>query len=241
LPQNAGWLWNPPPAFKIVSKENPKSLLFQCDGILRDLIERRNYASIGFVAALRDDQVRKLGGDVDVGLFEGAVGDAAESSARRRTDRGLAGSQGWRIGVISVTGQTLLVREAGKRDLSDDSRCSVAEGSGNGAIGPDAETLQRATGSAILLNGGGAAGGGRLGYKSPAGGVEQVPGEGKRAGAVGENGLGICRGRNLDGRVGGRGGAAGGSDTLKGSVAIELARETGAVAPETSAAGSVTA
>lgn len=105
----------------------PKFLLFQCDGVLGDLIERGNHASVGFVAALRDDQVRELGGDVHVGLFEGTVGDGAESSACRRADRGLAGSQGWRIGVIPVARQALLVRETGERDLSDNSRCPVAE------------------------------------------------------------------------------------------------------------------
>ncbi len=94
--------------------------------------------------------------------FESTAGDAAESAAGRRADGGLTGGQGWGVIVVAVAGEALLVGEAGERDLSQGSGRSVAEGSGNGAIGTDAEILQGAAAGAILLDGGGAAGGGRL-------------------------------------------------------------------------------
>jgi hypothetical protein len=63
-------------------------LLFQGNRVLLDLIEGRDDASVGFVAALRHDEVRELGGDVDVGRFERPAGDAAEAAAGRRSDVG---------------------------------------------------------------------------------------------------------------------------------------------------------
>ena len=196
-------------------------LLFAGDGGLRDLIESCDDASVGFVAALRDDEVGELGGDVDVGCFERTAGDAAESAAGGCTDGGLTGGKGWGEIVVAVAGEALLVGEAGERDLSDSCGCTVAKGPGNGAIGTDAEILQGAAGGAILLDGGGAARGSRLRDESRAGCPEQVPGEGKWIGAIGENGCGGGDGRNRDGGVGRRGGAASRGDTFERSIAVE--------------------
>src|SRR5271157_3307964 len=196
-------------------------LLFQGNGVLGDLIEGSDDASVGFVAALRDDEVRELGGNVNVGLFEGAAGDITEYAAGRRADGGLTGGQGWGKIVGAVAVEALHVGEAGERDLADGSGLSVAERSGNGAIGADAEIHQGAAGGAILLDGGGAAGGGRLRNEPVAGCVEDVPGKTKLVGAVGEHSLGGTRGRYRDGGVGGRGGAARRSDTFQGSIALE--------------------
>ena len=169
-------------------------LRFQGDGGLRDLIESSNDAGIRFVAALCDDEVRELGGDVDVGLFEGAAGDVAEYAACRRANGRLTGGKGGRKIVAAIARKALHIGEAGERDLSDGGGLSVAEGSGNGAIGTDAEIHQCAAGSAILLDGGGAAGGGNLGEESVFVGVVHVPRKGKVVGAVGEAGDGDGRG-----------------------------------------------
>ena len=42
------------------------TLLFQRNGVLRDLIECGDCFGVGFKSALGDDQVGELGGDVDV-------------------------------------------------------------------------------------------------------------------------------------------------------------------------------
>src|SRR5271157_1591433 len=82
-------------------------LLFQGNGVLCNLVKSGDDASIGFVAALRDDEVGEFGGDIDVGSFERTAGDAAESAAGGRADGGLTGGDGGREIVVAVAGEAL--------------------------------------------------------------------------------------------------------------------------------------
>src|SRR5437588_7945049 len=79
-------------------------LRFQGDGSLRDLIESSNDTSVGFVATLRNDERSELARNVNVGLFECAAGDAAQSAGSRPTDGGLTRGQGRSEVVITRVG-----------------------------------------------------------------------------------------------------------------------------------------
>src|SRR6185312_16230154 len=94
----------------------------QRGGGLHHLVGRRNYFRVHLVGALGGDQVTHLGDDVDIGLFEAALRDAAETvgvgdavlwRARRR-----------RVGELVVAHrlQAGLVDELGELELSDDLR-----------------------------------------------------------------------------------------------------------------------
>src|SRR5260370_7457574 len=93
-------------------------LWFQGDGGLRNLIERGDDTSVGFVAALRDDESSELAGDVDVGLLQGAAGDAAESAGSRPAYSRLTGGKGGSELVPAFLGEALLVSEAAEGALS---------------------------------------------------------------------------------------------------------------------------
>jgi len=202
-------------------------LLLQVDGVLRHLVEGCHHARIGLVAPLRDDEVCKFGRNIDVRLFQCAARDGPEPPGCWCADGGLAGSESGGKIIAAVPGESLLVGEAGERDLSQDGCRPVAEGSGDAAVGPNIEILQSAAAGAILLNGGGAVGGSQLRDDPVAVCVEYVPGVGQLIGAVGENRLRVPRGRYIDGGISGRGGAIGRSDTLQGSIAVENERTAG--------------
>ena len=69
---------------------------------MRNRVERGDDASVGFVAALRDDEVRKLGGDVDIRLFERAAGETAQAATELCTNGRLTGSKRWRKIVVAI-------------------------------------------------------------------------------------------------------------------------------------------
>src|SRR5208282_50647 len=94
--------------------------------------------------------------------------------------------------VVAIARQALLVREAGECDLSEDTSRSVAEGSGDGAIGTDIETLQRAAARAVLLDGGRTVGGSQL-SDDWSRTIEQIPVKSLVAGSVGEGRYGNSR------------------------------------------------
>ena len=97
-------------------------------------------------AALGNDQVGELGGDVDVGLFERRALDGGQPVGSGDADRGRAAGEGGGIVAVALKCQALQIGYVGERQLADGLRLAVGVGSGHGAVGADGEALIGAAG-----------------------------------------------------------------------------------------------
>jgi len=76
---------------------------------LRDLVERRYRFRVGLVAAFGNDQLRKLRGNVHIGLLERAAGKCAAASRAGTADVRLARRQTREKFVLTIADQALFV------------------------------------------------------------------------------------------------------------------------------------
>src|SRR5690349_10847043 len=90
------------------------------DQVLEELIAGRDDARRRLEAALGDDDVGKLLGEVDVRGFERARADGATATGVRRADDGVAGVRGRDPVVLPGALQAAWVDEVGERELADD-------------------------------------------------------------------------------------------------------------------------
>jgi hypothetical protein len=173
-------------------------LLDEIQSGLRDGVKSGDRFGVGLITAFSHDELRKLRGDINVGLFDGASREGTTAACPGTADVGLTGRKAGEKLILTVADQTLLIGEGRQGDLAKRGSLTIAESALNRPVGLNEVTHKSSTGEAVLLRRGGGRGSGNLGHEAGAAGTEKVPGERERVRTVGKTGEGdaadICGG-----------------------------------------------
>ena len=125
------------------------------DGVLGHGIEGGHRFCVGLKGALGDNQVGKLGRDVDVRTFESAALHRAQAGCSRRPDGRRAAGQRSRVVAVPERLQALVVGNIAHRQLAyNHIIVAVAVRNGDGSVRADGEALIVAGRIAVLQGSG---------------------------------------------------------------------------------------